>query len=268
MRPLLTILVAVTIASAAPARAGDRFVMQYDGSAFGVIPLGGAMIDISVDDQTFLARATIKSGGLAVLFDRTDLAARSEGVVAAQGVSPARFQLDHSYAKKHRVTDMRLSPTGVEAVIVPPHRDPEEIRPSAAQKRGVRDPLASLASMAVDVARTGRCEGVYPTFDGRFRYDLSLRAEGRDVHRGGGYDGPVLKCRLRYKPVAGYRTPERFSQRIPEAEIWFALIEGARVAPPVRISAPLPLGRAGIRLSTFHRPAVIVEADSPPPDGG
>lgn len=254
---VLGAIAAAALGLAEPARA-ERYALEFDGLAFGFIPLGAATIDIAVSDDGYVSRATIRSGGLSALFERTDLSARAQGALRDGAVRPERYQLDHSYSRKRRVSDMRFTADGVDALITPPHGDPEEIRPTAPQTRGARDPLSSLTAMAVDVARTGRCHGAYPTFDGRFRYDLTLRPEGPDTHRGGGYDGPVLKCRLQYRPVAGYRTPERFARRIPEAEIWFALSPGARIAPPVRVSAPLPLGRAGIRLTAFRRPSVQV----------
>lgn len=239
----------------------DRVVLSFDGSAYGFIPLGRAALDISIDPETYEARAQIKSGGLSALFDRTDLSAVAAG--DAQGVAWRRYDLDHFYAKKHRKVALQATPAGVVADIRPAFRvsiNP----PTEADKMGARDPVSSLVAMGVAVARTGNCAGVYPTFDGRFRYDLILRVEGRDRHRGGGYDGEVLKCKLRYRPVSGYDTPGNMSKRIPEGEIWFAL-DGEQIAPPVRVTAPLPLGHAAIRLASYSRPRVDVAAGAAAP---
>lgn len=243
---------------AAPAHA-ERVLMNFDGSAYGIIPLGRAALDISIDLDQYQAGAQIQSGGLAALFDRTDLRAASAGV--ANPVGFRTFDLDHAYARKRRVTSIRATETSIDSLSTPAFRvsvDP----PTEAQKREARDPLSSLVAMSAAVGRGGTCEGRYPTFDGRYRYDLVLRVEGRDRHAGGGYDGPVLKCRMRYVPVAGYDSPKAMSRRIPEGEIWFALEGAEGFAPPVRVSAPLPLGHATIRLASFKRVRVDVATDT------
>jgi len=247
---------------ASPAHA-DRVLLTFDGSAYGFIPLGRAALDISVEGDQYRAAAQIQSGGLAALFDRTDLRAVATGE-STPDVGWRTYDLDHSYARKRRVVALRATADGIDARITPPFRisiNP----PTDADKRGARDPVSSLVAMSVSVARTGTCTGVFPTFDGRFRYDLLLRVEGRDRHRGGGYDGPVLKCKMRYAPVSGYDTPAQMSRRIPEGEIWFALDGDATFAPPIKVTAPLPLGHAAIRLASFKRARVDVTADSPNP---
>jgi hypothetical protein len=239
----------------------DRVVLSFEGSAYGFIPLGRAALDVSIDPDSYEARAQIQSGGLSALFDRTDLSAVAAG--EAQGVLWRRYDLDHSYAKKHRKVALQSTPAGIVADIRPMFRvsiNP----PTEADKAGARDPVSSLVAMGVAVGRTGNCAGTYPTFDGRFRYDLILRVEGRDRHRGGGYDGDVLKCKLRYRPVSGYDTPGAMSKRIPEGEIWFAL-DGGQIAAPIRVTAPLPLGHAAIKLATYTRPRVEVVDVAPRP---
>ena len=255
---LAAVVMAASVLAAAPAHA-DRIVLTFDGSAYGIIPLGRASLDFSVDPDAYRVGGQIQSGGLAALFDRTDLRAISTG--GADAIVWRTYDLDHSYAKKRRIVAMKATPDGVNADITPPFRvsiNP----PSDADKRGARDPLSSIVAMAATVARTGDCTGVYPTFDGRFRYDLTLRVEGRTRHSGGGYDGPVLKCKLRYTPVSGYDTPKQMSKRIPEGEIWFALDGDVALAAPVRVSAPLPLGHATIKLSSYKRARVDVATET------
>src|SRR5262249_47317110 len=126
-------------------------------------------------------------------------------------------------------------------------------------KRASRDPLSSLVAMAADVGRTHTCAGDYPTFDGRFHYLLQL-SDGEMRHfDDGGYDRPALRCRLRYLPVAGFEPRDGGRRhRIPQGEIWFALPEGATIAPPVRAVSPLAVGNAGMTLTRWLRPSVEV----------
>ncbi len=244
---------------ATPAHA-DRFALDYEGDWLGFAPLGSARLDIAVGDTVYDATATIQSGGLLRLFERTNLLAASTGAITPDGVRWQRYDLDHSYSKKRRVISMRLGDDNAfRALITPNYRVWGTPPASDADKRASRDPLASVVAMAAAVARDPRCTGSYPTFDGRFRYDLVLSGGSRGTYDRGGYDGPVLKCRMRYVPVAGYDTRnENERRRLPEGDIWFALVADSNVAPPVRVAMPAPVGSAVINLKKWRRAFVTV----------
>jgi hypothetical protein len=266
MRALLLLAAAIALA-ASPARA-ERFALEYEGAWLGVASLGTARLDVAVGDSGYDATASVRSGGLLRLFEKTDLVASSTGAVTPQGIAWRRYDLDHSYSKKRRVTSMRLGEDSAFRALITPNYSVWGTPPASdADKRASRDPLSSLVAMAVDMAKTQRCAGTYPTFDGRFRYDLVLSGGGRGRYDGGGYEGPVMKCTMRYVQVAGYDLRnENERRRLPQGEIWFALVDGANVAPPVRVTMPAPVGRATISLRKWRRAFVdVLDGDVPRP---
>ncbi len=269
LRPLATFAAALALWST-PAHA-DRFALEYDGTLFGIAPLGGVTFDISAGPDDYSVKATMRTGGLLRLFERTDIVADAEGRIDNGAVRWERYDLDHFYSGKRRTTSMQMSPEGAfSAQIAPVYRDWGAPPATDDDRRTARDPLSSLAAMAVDVARTQRCEGAYATFDGLTRYDLVL--SGGEVRRfnGGGYEGPALRCRMRYVQLRGFNASDvNARRRQPEGEIWFALAENSNLAPPVRTLIPTPFGRAGIHLRKWRRASVDVETGAaPPPDAG
>lgn len=250
---------------ATPAHA-DRFALEYDGNLFGIAPLGGITFDISAGAADYDVRATMRTGGVLRWFDKTDINANAEGRIIDGSVRWSTYFLDHLYSGKRRQTSMRLSPDGAySAEITPNYGDLGSPPATEEDRRTSRDPLSSLAAMAVDVAGTGRCNGAYATFDGLTRYDLVLSGGERRTYDGGGYDGPVLKCRLRFVQLRGFNPRETERRRQPEGEIWFALAEDSNIAPPIKIVIPTPFGRAGIHLTKWRRASVEVGAEAVPP---
>ena len=67
MRFFLMALFALTVFAAPPARA-ERIVLDYAGSAWGVIGVGGARLEINLDADDYAAAARIRTGGVAALF--------------------------------------------------------------------------------------------------------------------------------------------------------------------------------------------------------
>jgi hypothetical protein len=254
-------LFALLLAAIATPAAADRFTLTYDGAALGFIPIGGVTVDANVDDTEYEIRASLHSGGLLNIFERTTIEVSASGLIEGDNVIWRRYDLDHHYSRKHRVIDMTVGEDGVvNAQITPTYRLWGDPPASDEQRRGARDPLSTVVAMAIDVGDTRRCAGAYPTFDGRFYYMLELGGGHIARYRGGGYDGEVLKCSLAYVAVAGYEATDSWRRRIPRGEIWFALAPGARFAPPVHISTPLSAGAGVIRLARWRR--VIVEIDA------
>lgn len=258
MRPAFLAL-ALLFACATPA-AADRFSLTYDGVGLGFVPLGGVTVDADVSEDTYEISASLQSRGLLNLFERTNLQASSSGVISGGTVHWRRYDLDHRYSRKRRVIAMTAAADGaITANIEPNYRLWGDPAASNEQRRRSRDPLSSVVAMAIDVGQTRRCSGVYPTFDGRFHYLLELTDGDIDRFNDAGYQGEVLKCRLGYIAVAGFERRDAGRRRVPEGEVWFALMPDTTFAPPVRISTPLSAGGATIRLASFNRARVSVD---------
>jgi hypothetical protein len=265
MRAALFCVIACLIATPA---AADHFSLQYDGAGLGVVPLGGVTVDADVSRDSYEVSATLTSGGLLNLFERTNLHAEASGIIQPNGsVSWRRYDLDHHYSRKHRVVAMTAAEDGtVTAEITPNYRIWGDPATSDEQRRRSRDPLSTMVAMAIDVGQTRRCSGSYPTFDGRFHYLLELSGGDIDHFDHAGYDGDVLKCSMSYVAVAGFEARDAGRRRVPQGQVWFALAPDSRFAPPVRISTPLSAGGAVIRLTRFRRAFVdIGTADASPP---
>lgn len=263
MRALLIALAAMLV-SAAPA-AADRFSLTYDGMGLGFVPLGGVSVDADVGEDYYEISASLHSGGLLNLFERTNIQARSSGLIQNGAVLWRRYDLDHRYSRKRRTIAMAADETGLPvAAIEPNYRIWGDPPASEEQRRRSRDPLSSMVAMAVDVGQSRRCSGFYPTFDGRFHYLLELAGGEIERFRDAGYDGEVLKCSLAYIAVSGFERRDAGRRRIPHGEVWFALMPDTTFAPPVRISTPLSAGGAVIRLASFRRARVEVQLTSSP----
>ena len=64
---------------------------------------------------------------------------------------------------------------------------------------------------------------------------------------------------MAYIAVAGFERRDAGRRRIPQGEVWFALMPDTMFAPPVRIATPLSAGAATIRLASYRRAVVDVE---------
>lgn len=257
---------ALLLTFATPA-AADRFSLTYDGVGLGFVPLGGMTVDADITTDSYAITATLESRGLLSLFERTNLRAEASGIIRNGGVFWRRYDLDHRYSRKRRVIAMQADEAGaITAQIEPNYRLWGDPPTSDDQRRRSRDPLSTLVAMSIDIGETRRCTGSYPTFDGRFHYVMELG--GGEVHRrfrGGGYEGEALECSLAYIAVAGFERRDAGRRRIPQGEVWFALMPDTTFAPPIRITTPISAGGAVIRLASFRRANVNVDVETAAP---
>jgi hypothetical protein len=264
-------LIALFTALIATPAAADTFSLEYQGAALAIIPLGSITVDATIEDNSYDIQTHMQSGGLLNIFEHMNIAASASGVIDGDRVIWRRYDLDHRYSRKHRTVAMNVAADGeVVAQINPTYRVWGTPPASDQQRRNARDPLSSMVAMAIDVGEHQRCQGSYPTFDGRFYYRLELSGGARGHFNSAGYDGEVLKCSMAYVAVAGFEGTDSWGhRRIPQGEIWFALAPNSRFAPPVRVTTPLSAGGAVIRLTHWRRVMVDIQdapdsATSPP----
>lgn len=251
MRLIVGIVFGLVLACARPALA-ETYTLDYEAAVLGVVVVGEAHYSIDADADGYEVRSTLRTSGLARLFDQTDITASSQGAITQEGLSWRRYSLAHNYAQKSRRTTMTRSASGVALDIAPQYGNMGSPPASADQRYGSHDPLSAVFALGRQVSRAGSCQGAVRVFDGRQHYRLSLTPKGVGTYSGGGYDGRAISCYFHYQPIAGFNRDFDRSN-IPTAVIWFAMQDDASFAPPLRLTVPTPLGEARLDLRGFQR---------------
>ena len=239
----------------------DVYLLDFEGRAYGLLGLGRATVRIDYGDSGYTVSASLRSAGLLALFERTTLNASALGDLVEGMPAWRSYVLDHAYSAKRRQIRLTRHTDRVEAFIEPTYRVWGDPPASASQQLASRDPLSTFVALGAAVGQSRACAGSFPTFDGRFHYRLELSGGRVTRFDDGGFEGQVLRCDLAYVPVAGFEADDGGRDgRIPRGQIWFALVEGDRFAPPVRVSSPLPLGEVAIVLRQLRRGSVALDA--------
>ncbi len=235
----------------APAHA-ETYRLGYSAEVLGVVELGTANYEVTATGSRYAARATLRTSGLARLFDQTQITASSTGSITGGAIGWTRYDLSHAYASKNRRIRLDRGSGGVTSSIAPAYGNMGRPPASASQQSGSYDPLTGLFALGRQIGVARACTGSVLVFDGRQHYRLAVSARSQGTFNGGGYNGPALNCNFRYEPIAGFSDNVDRS-RIPVADAWFALPAQPGFAPPLRITVPTPLGAAQLDLSSYER---------------
>jgi hypothetical protein len=236
-----------------------RLEAEYAVTLAG-IPIGRGNWIIELSDNQYTAAASGTTTGIVGFFTggRGSVAAR--GTVNAGQPVPTSYGATLSYNRK--IDDVRISLNGGNVTeydaepLVPP--TPDRIPVTAADRRGVVDPMTSMLNRVTgkgDPVSSEACNRKVAVFDGRLRYDLHSEFKYMDnVKANRGYEGPAVVCAVHFTPIAGYvpdRPVIRYLVTLRDAEVWLAPIEGTRVVVPFRFSMPTPLGTGLLEATEF-----------------
>lgn len=230
----------------------ETFRLSYRAVVLGVVELGTAHYEVTNSASSYTANATLRTSGLARLFDQTDIAASSRGALAGAGMSWSSYTLNHAYGRKNRRISMERTGAGVTSQVTPRFGDMGVPPASAEQRARSYDPLSAVFALGRQVGAARNCRGSVLVFDGRQHYRLSVSPLARGRYNGGGYDGPAVQCNFRYEPIAGFGA-EFDRSAVPVARAWFGLPEGAAFAPPLQLISPTPVGEGQLNLSGYAR---------------
>jgi hypothetical protein len=280
MRPRTALLAAAVLllfAAATPAFADARLDVRYKASLTALadmkgIEIGKAALTVDITDDGYAAAGSAKVTGLA------RLVSRGEGSVAARGnfvngkVSPLTYSSTSETDKKAEEIRITLANNVVKEFAVSPPTTPAEDRvPVTEQHRqGVVDPM-SAAVISVpgsgDLLAHDSCNRTISIFDGRQRYDLVFSYERTEAAKNvSGYSGPMLVCRVDYRPIAGHRASRlqvKFMEDNKNIFVWLAPVAGTRVLFPIRVSIVTLVGVVLVEAETFSAEAREKQAASP-----
>jgi hypothetical protein len=205
---------------------------------------------LSVDgDGSFTTRGTIKDGHPVPTNFTSKIVSNTE-------TSDVTMGLDEG-----NVRELAATP--------PPSQD--RVPVTAANRRGIVDPLTAVLFSAATAGETlsqEACRRTLPIFDGHQRYDFKLAFKRMDkVTAEKGYAGPVVVCSVSYEPIAGHRASIPLVKYLSEnrdMEMALAPIAGMRLLAPFRLSVVSMLANLTIEANRFETTMVPAPEGTPP----
>lgn len=192
---------------------GERYRVAINGAFSGIAA-------IIADGE-----ATMSSSGRA-----RDTALVSESFLLAARTETEAFSFGYE-AQNGTVTDETIYPPLPENVPRVPIRNGD--------RRGVNDPIAAFLIKA-DALGPELCDRQLEVFTGIERYELELGylANQEATSQRTGYQGPVVLCSIRYKPISGHFVHSESTAYLAETDrflVWYAPLADTGYMIPYRV---------------------------------
>ena len=241
---------------AMPARVAD---LTYE------IYLGGLHIftfDVDMTLRPDRYRVTAAGGTRGVIgwLYKWDTNLTAEGFDRNGRIEPHRYVAETNWQSNQRTTQLSFMAGGRYDLqqTPPPEPDPdvEGALPDVLPE-GTVDPLTFALAATRTLERSGRCDQTVPVFDGRRRFDLTVRQTGQTSLPPSGhsiYQGPAVRCSFSMKRISGFRKSGRTSRQWDAGSaappiIWVASIRQDLPPVPVRYEGAIALGHIVIHLT-------------------
>ncbi len=169
-----------------------------------------ASLDLGTDEKNYEVKVTAVTRGLIGRLFPWRTAAQTTGDVNARGGLIPRKHVEGSQWRKHIYTELieydaagvlqtrRLTDNG--ALM---NSQPTDPRLAA----GAGDILTATLALLQNITKTNACKGSYTVYDGRRRYDVTLKDAGAAVlpkSRYSIFQGKTMRCTVKLVPVAGF----------------------------------------------------------------
>jgi len=208
VRPVLAAAVACLLGVAAPtASRGEALTLSYL-VGWGHLTLAEAEVSYRQSGSRYRLVGSGRTRGFLALLFSWQGQAETEGVLKAGGRQPLVHEHEATSNRKTRWTRVAWNGGPAPETEARPPADPEKVTPvPEASMAGTRDPFTVLLTVLDALAETGRCEADAKVWDGRRRYDLSIRHLGRQTlsaDRPWAYEGVAVGCALEFERIGGF----------------------------------------------------------------
>ena len=181
----------------------------------------------------------------------------SYGAVDNGQLRPAGNRSDSTWRGEARFTELTYAPDGAVTTAAQPSNEQDNRDPVPPElARDTIDVLSALIALVRKVGATGRCDGQFPVYDGRRRFDLSVTDGGEftlDKNDYSPFAGRARKCLASMRRLAGFwKEKDARRQAAPSEDkpvlIWLAPPKPGAPSLPVRAEAELGLGTLVLHL--------------------
>lgn len=185
-------------------------------------------------------------------------ATESRGQLTAGHVIPRLYETRGTSDEGDKLVRLSYDRQGhlVDSLVQPQQDDEERYLLPANAGDGTLDPLSVVAGLAELLRNGGRCEGSFPVFDGRKRYDVFVSDAGEKVLEPTSYSifaGKAHGCRLDYKLLGGHRVERnKYAETARERIVWVARPQQGAPLIPVRLEIETAYGSVMGHITGFE----------------
>ncbi|WP_258045531.1 DUF3108 domain-containing protein [Mesorhizobium sp. NBSH29] len=227
--------------------AGEKqsFHAEYAVSYLG-LTIARSRFDSTISRSAFEIGGSLKSAGLAEMFDDTKGTTSTSGSFTAKSTRPVSFAADYVTGKKKKKIAMSFAGDAITQSVYLPEPGPRAadwLAVQPAHLKGVTDPLSATLVQASSPAEV--CQRTLKIFDGEMRADLILAPAGTEKLSLRGYKGEAVVCTARFSPVSGYRKGHRsiaYLKNRAKIRIAFAPMGTTGIYAPVHATVSTLIG--------------------------
>lgn len=211
-----------------------------------VINLGGTIIAnatfaFAEDGAAYTLKLNANVTGLAQLVASGTVKANSAGSVTGSGLLAQDFDIVTRASGDTQSVKVQYAGGNVSAFIVDPPivNNIDRVPVERKQLIGVTD-MFSAFMLKADGLSPALCSGKAQIFTGVERFDLKFSYVKDDVatSQRTGYQGPVVLCKIQYKPISGHYTTSEFTNSLAQGDrilVWFAPLNETGWYVPYRV---------------------------------
>ncbi len=215
-----------------------KFRFEDDGSAYSLV------LDANVSGV-----AQLVASGIAHV--------ESTGTVTPSGLASQRFDLLTRANGEDFTIKVNYLKGSVSAFVIEPPivNNIDRVPLERKQLSGVNDFLASF------ILRSGLdrsvCDARAKVFTGVERFDLDFTYARDDVatSKRTGYQGPVVLCSVKYRPISGHYTTSEITRSLAEQDrilIWYAPLRDTGYVVPYRVLLTTSMGDLSMVLTSLE----------------
>jgi hypothetical protein len=244
---------AATLTAISPAHAElETFKGEYTVYYLG-LPIARSSFDSQVGSDAFSVKGTVSSAGIATIFDSTKGTATASGAFKGGVTQPSAFKMNYAEGKRKQMTTLGFKNGDVVSTEnVPPLKKRSKKRwvpLDTNDLKGVLDPFSAGLIKASSPDEV--CDRTIKLFDGEMRMNAVLRR--RDTMPAAKeYGENVVTCRVKVKPVSGYRKGRRaldYLEKESKILVAFAPLGSTGVYAPVHATIGTEIGTVTVAVS-------------------
>lgn len=244
------------------AAAGSAARADVDASASYVINLGGTIVatakfKLTQSGSTYDLSLDANVSGVAQLVASGIAKVDSTGSATGDGLHSTSFDLLTRSGGQDFTVKVQYASGNVTAFIIDPPivNNIDRVPVERKQLSGVNDMLAAFVLRGSKLDRS-LCDYRAQIFTGIERFDVVFNYAKDDVATSPrtGYQGPVVLCHIKYKPISGHYTTSEITNGLAQDDrilIWYAPLGTSGFFVPYRVLLSTSMGDLSMVLTSL-----------------